>query len=160
VTPCRNQVRHDPENGTFGDCHRSCVAAILDLDPSQVPHFTQLELEEGRPWLEILREWLSSYGFSYVAFAFLGTETLETVLDLTARNCPGVPLILGGGSAVAPDVGHSVVIMDGKIVMDPSDSGISAPLLNPDGILVWPIEAIAVGPAWGGRLFEARKLAA
>jgi hypothetical protein len=53
-------------------------------------------IETGRDWLEILREWLADYGFSYVRFAYLGNETLETVLEITAQNCPGVPLILAG----------------------------------------------------------------
>lgn len=160
MTPCRALSRHDPDNGQFGDCHRCCVAAILDLHPSEVPHFTQIELETGRPWLEIIREWLTSYGFSYVQFAYLGIETLETVLEITARNCPGVPLILGGMAAASPSVGHSVVIMDGKIVMDPSDSGICAPLPCEDGTEVWTVETIAVGPAWGGYMIGPRKLAA
>jgi hypothetical protein len=157
VTPCRNEFRHDPDNGTFGDCHRCCVAAILDLAPSEVPHFAGIQHATGRDWLEILREWLADYGFSYVRFAYLGTDTLETVLEITAQNCPGVPLILGGAAAASPGVGHSVVIMDGKIVMDPSDSGICGPMPGED---LWCVEAIAVGPAWAGRLFAPRELAA
>lgn len=148
MTPCRNQVRHDPANGTFGDCQRCCVAAILDLDPATVPHFAQIELETGRPWLEILRVWLAGYGFSYVRFAYPGNETLEQVLEITAHNSPGVPLILGGAAAVSPSVGHSVVIMDGRIVMDPSNSGICGPI---PGDNVWCVEAIGIGPNWGGR---------
>lgn len=153
MTPCRNQSRHDPDNGQFGDCHRCCVAAILDLHPSEVPHFAQIELETGRNWLELLREWLAGYRFSYVRFAYLGTETLETVLEITAQNSPGVPLILGGAAAASPECGHSVVIMDGKIVMDPSDSGICGPM---PGDNVWSVEAIGVGPAWGGYLIPTR----
>lgn len=151
MTPCRNQSRHDPDNGTVGDCHRCCVAAILDLEPSEVPHFLQIEHDTGRDWLEILRAWLSDYGFSYVQFCYVGTETLETVLAITAQNCPGVPLILGGASAKTPDTGHSVVIMDGKIVMDPSDSGICGPMPEEQ---LWSVEAIAVGAKWGGYMIR------
>jgi hypothetical protein len=159
MTPCRNLSHHDPANGVVGDCHRCCIAAVLDLDPSEVPHFTQIALETGRPWLEVQNEWLASYGFSYMRIAYLGHETLETVLATTALNCPGAPLILGGTAAVAP-CAHSVVIMDGKIIMDPSDSGIVGPLPNDEGDLVWTVEAITVGAAWGGYLIGPRKLAA
>lgn len=154
MTPCRNLSRHDPANGSLGDCQRCCVAAILDLDPADVPHFAQIELETGRPWIELLREWLAPFGFSYFQFAYLGTETLERVLEVTAQNCPGVPLILGGAAAKSPSVGHSVVIMNGKIVMDPSNSGIGGPLPTEN---IWCVEAITVGPAWGG---DRRELAA
>lgn len=155
MTPCRNQIRHDPDNGTVGDCHRCCVAAILDLAPSEVPHFTQIEQEGGRHWLEGLSDWLASYGFSYVRFAYLDTEPLEAVLAITAQNCPGVPLILAGSAPGG--VNHSVVIMDGKIVMDPSDCGLVGPLLDDDGSRKWAVEAIAVGPAWGGYMIGPRR---
>jgi hypothetical protein len=157
VTPCRNLSRHDPANGTFGDCQRACVAAILDLAPEEVPHFAQIEHDGGPPWLESLRAWLADYGFGYFQFAYAGDETLERILEITAQNCPGLPLILGGAAAVSPDVGHSVVIMDGKIVMDPSSSGVCGPI--PD-VNVWAVEAICIGPAWGGRLFKPTELAA
>lgn len=146
MTPGRNLSRHDPGNGIVGDCHRCCVAAILDREPNDVPHFAQIELETGRPWLEILRDWLAPLGFGYVTVGYPGAEPLEKILEITAQNCPGVPLILGGAAAVSPDVGHSVVIMDGKIVMDPSNSGIGGPI---PGFDVWNVEAIAVGPNWG-----------
>lgn len=145
MTPCRNLSRHDPELGKWGDCHRCCVAAILDLDPAAVPHFAQIEHETGRSWIELLREWLAELGFAYFVTVYTGDVTFETLLEITAGNAPGVPLILGGAAAVSPSVGHSVVIQDGAVVMDPSNSGICGPLPETG---LWYVEAITVGPNW------------
>ena len=30
--------RHDPENGIFGDCYRTCLAGLLGVDRDSVPH--------------------------------------------------------------------------------------------------------------------------
>lgn len=149
MTPCHNLSRHDPDIGRIGDCHRCCVAAILDLPPGDVPHFAQIEHETGRPWLETQGEWLASHGLSYARFPYGGDVPLEQILEATAVNCAGLPLILGGASKKSPNHGHSVVIMDGQIVMDPSGSGIGGPL---DG--VWMVELIGIGADWGGRTWK------
>lgn len=141
MTPCR-ALPHDPANGQYGDCHRCCVAAILDLEPSAVPHFVEISIEQGRDWAEILREWLAPFGLGHFRFAYLGSETLERVLEITAHNCPGLPLILCGSSPSG--VGHTVVIMDGAIIMDPSGCGITGPMEG-----VYTVEAIGVGANWG-----------
>jgi hypothetical protein len=32
-------VKHDPENDSYGDCVRACIASILELPSEDVPHF-------------------------------------------------------------------------------------------------------------------------
>ncbi len=39
MTPVDQSILHDPENGTWGDCMRACVASLLDLPITTVPHF-------------------------------------------------------------------------------------------------------------------------
>lgn len=39
MKPIDQQIMHDPDNGIYGDCQRACVASLLDLPASKVPHF-------------------------------------------------------------------------------------------------------------------------
>lgn len=127
----KSSVRHDPENGSYGDCHRACFCTILGLEPDQVPHFydsgDQVETSEQ---LDRIRSFLKGRGLvqGHVLFSE-ETASLEQVLNTTRHLMPGVPLILGGRSSVG--CGHSVVLLDGEIFNDPSGSGIVGPM--PDG---------------------------
>jgi hypothetical protein len=89
MTPCRTLSRHDPDNGTFGDCHRCCVAAILDLAPEEVPHFTQSRARYGLgPGSRSFASGSAAYGFGYVRFAYLGSETLERCSRSRRKTVP------------------------------------------------------------------------
>ena len=35
----KQKYKHDPDNGIFGDCYRTCLAYILGLDRDDVPHY-------------------------------------------------------------------------------------------------------------------------
>ena len=39
MTPQTQLNKHDPANGVYGDCGRTVIACLLDLHPSEVPHF-------------------------------------------------------------------------------------------------------------------------
>ncbi len=39
MRPQKQKYFHDPENGTWGDCDRTCVASLLCRDIEDVPHF-------------------------------------------------------------------------------------------------------------------------
>jgi hypothetical protein len=127
----KNRVKHEPENGTYGDCHRACFCTILGLDPDQVPHF----YEEGdgvsaSVQAQRIVDFLDSRDLvqGHVLFE-AAAASLTDILTTTAHMMPGVPLILGGVSSKG--CGHSVVLLDGEIFNDPSGSGIVAPM--PDG---------------------------
>ena len=55
-------VKHDPENGLYGDCYRACVACLLNLEVDQVPHFyhdgcnSEIGDKRCREWLELGHE--------------------------------------------------------------------------------------------------------
>ncbi len=38
MTPHKQLFLHDPDNGQYGDCFRTCVAMLLDVSPEEVPH--------------------------------------------------------------------------------------------------------------------------
>lgn len=46
---------HDPEEGIFGDCWRTCVGNLVGAHPAGVPHFAA---EYGASWLAATNDWL------------------------------------------------------------------------------------------------------
>lgn len=123
----KNRIKHDPEAGQYGDCHRACVATILGLDPDQVPHFYgNWDQGEGEA---LLREFLGEFNLVQYHVLYTSEATVDEILRVTGAMGPGVPMILGGLSSAG--VGHSVVLFNGEIYNDPSGSGIVGPL--PDG---------------------------
>ena len=128
MIPYKNTVKHDPKNGTYGDCHRACFCTILGIDPKHVPHFYErgdaAPPEEAR---EAIERFLEGRGLvqGHVIFA-AAAISLEDVLRTTGALMPGVPLILGGRSSIG--CGHSVVVLNGEIFNDPTGSGIVGPL--------------------------------
>lgn len=123
--------RHDPENGAYGDCHRTAIACILGLDAHEVPNFMHGTIGKGpAPEAHAAAEkWLNDRGFTQINIAFNGEVPLDLVLDVASKNStPNMPFIFGGESKTG--VNHSVVALNGKIVCDPSldDSGIVGPM--------------------------------
>lgn len=98
--------RHAPDEGLIGDCWRTCIACILGLKPTEVPHFfadtwPDKTGERGR---DLCNEWLKSRGLTL----------LELCLDAsdkhTAKRFPAnVPYILTGKSNNYDGVNHCVI---------------------------------------------------
>jgi hypothetical protein len=75
----RRDDGHDAA-GTPGDCWRTCIANLLELDPDDVPNFV-----ERLSWMDAARLWLADYGLSVgqaldygvwpTAAAFLADDT-------------------------------------------------------------------------------------
>lgn len=116
-------LRHNPEAGIYGDCHRTAIACLLNLHPAEVPHFMENNQDN---WLQLEQEWLKSRNLWTVSTVY--QAKLETVLEAIEAMNPGVYGLLGGQSKNG--CGHSVVICGGKIVWDPAldDSGIIGPM--------------------------------
>ena len=122
--------RHDPKNGIYGDCHRTAIACVLNMDAVDVPHFMDgLHNEPGDSAHEAAEQWLNERGIATITMAFDGktplSDILSTVANVNTRSRP--VYILGGESCNG--VNHSVVCCDGEIVCDPSidNSGIIGP---------------------------------
>lgn len=123
--------RHDPENGVIGDCHRTCIAMLLDKEhPGEVPHFGEICYKEYDDSPEVFErlfaEWLNANGYVpiYVPYQ-CDFDTLMTTLSWQAR---GVYYILGVSSKNG--TGHSLIGCGGQIVADPSldESGHNGPM--------------------------------
>lgn len=123
-------LSHDPENGVWGDCHRTALAAVFGLHPSEVPHF--YEKGPARPPLDVeadINAWLGErYGLRQIHIAYPGETNLGDVLAAVGCCNPGVTYLLGATSKF--NVGHTVVCRDAKIIFDPSpvDSGAAGPM--------------------------------
>lgn len=117
MTPHKQFITHDPENGQFGDCFRTAIACILDTDPLFVPHAGK-NGEAG--WVEGCKEvdeWLKSRHNAYlVSFKWRATE-IEEALQTVQYH------LMGGRSAIG---GHYTVGYAGKMVHNPSK--------NPDAV--------------------------
>jgi hypothetical protein len=117
MIPAKCRVRHDTEEGTFGDCMRAVIASVLELDADTVPHFfhDNPEPEEGQ---RRVREWLSERGLAQFTMHLDGSIPLEDVLEFQGAQNPGAPIILLAQSGGGTD--HVVIVQDGKITHDPS----------------------------------------
>lgn len=130
MKPVKQLYRHDPPHA-WGDCHRACVASILELPCEAVPNFCAPpagdQWQEGR-WREREYAWMRSQGLVPIVTAYAPEAELDALLDNSVYYNPGIYWILGGTSRNG--TGHSVVAFDGRIVHDPSldDSGIVGPM--------------------------------
>lgn len=124
----KNIVPHNPDAGTYGDCHRACFCTILGLEPEDVPHFfgDGPAVDAEVPW-QRMTAFLAGRSLVQAHFIFPSEACdVQQILYSTGQMSPGVPMILGGKSNSG--VGHSVVIMDGEIYNDPTGSGIIGPM--------------------------------
>lgn len=120
---------HDPDNGVFGDCHRTALACLLDKQPKEVPHFLEGN-PDGVEFIRREREYLETQGLSLFQVAY--ADTIENVLATVGQQNPGLRYILGGKSPRGTN--HSVVCCGSEIIHDPHpDSGGLVAGIDPDG---------------------------
>lgn len=111
-----NSVAHAPPH-SFGDCFRVCVAAVLDLDATEVPHVFD-KGQDGPTAHAAMDAWLALRGLRLVWTAYMAPATLGDVLATLEAYNPGLPAIIGGQSR--PGCGHFVVAQHGRVVCDPA----------------------------------------
>lgn len=137
MKPRKQKNFHRPEEGLIGDCHRTCLAIMLDRERDDIPNFGEVGFNNEIPgggnskqFNEAVEKWLNEQGYSQVTVPFAGE--LEQIQKFMLMVNPGIRYILGGLSSTG--VNHSVVGLDDEIFCDPSknDSGIVAPC-EPDG---------------------------
>jgi hypothetical protein len=127
------QAAHD-------DCYQACVATVLGLPLSDVPHFYReaQSYPSSAPLkcagvYDLIRDWARTRGFA--ALFLPAQQSLAYVLEQTYRLNPEAPFILNGKSING--TGHAVVVCGGRIVHEPTPGygpdagGVVAP--HPDG---------------------------
>lgn len=135
MLPQRQAFKHDPENGSVGDCLRTCIASVLDIDRDEVPHFAKPISKTGSEVTREINEWLAPQGLYYVDLPFQA-PTLDALLTHFSNYNPDLHYILCAKGASG--VGHVVVCKNDKVVMNPANSSIVGPI---DGY--WWISVIA-----------------
>lgn len=146
VRKINNSIKHDPENGSWGNCHSACIAMILGMDINDVPHFYK-DGEDGDSNVQDKRvaDFLDAFGLIKFNVLFPGETLFQEILTTFKNASPGVAFILGGKSSSG--CGHSVVCLDGEIFHDPTGSGIVGPM---DDGYFW-VTVFSVKPNWLGR---------
>jgi hypothetical protein len=133
----KQKYRHDPENGVFGDCYRTCLANMLGIARDKVPHY--VTTMDPKEWEDEVQpkytEWLSDRGLQELAIPVGGDVSLNHILEWqrTRSAFPATAMLTGTSGTYC---NHCVLIRDGEIIHDPSldDSGIIGPC---DDDLYW-----------------------
>lgn len=129
----KQKYRHQPPE-FIGDCHRTAIACVLDLDRDDVPHFGEVHWHEPEKFYEAFDRWLENQGYAQVSLAWDGENTeLQQVLDGIGCFNPELYWLLGGKSKNGTN--HTVVCRGNAIVWDPAidGSGIVGPSTHDDG---------------------------
>lgn len=137
MKPQKQLFRHRPDEGIYGDCHRTAIAIVLGMDAKDVPHF--MDGAPGRSDLDApeaaerahneVEAWLNARGICTINVLFPGDISLDEVLrTISLVNTRSRPVFILGGQS-KNGVNHSVVCCDGEIACDPAldDSGIVGP---------------------------------
>lgn len=112
----------------YGDCQRTCIAMLMGLDPSEVPHFGDANLFPPDASRSAEAGWLCSRGYGYVQVPVFGEWGLDYIKTLVG----GVPVIVSGRSPRG-DWNHDVVLFDGQIFdPHPDDLGLAGPCIDKD----------------------------
>ena len=137
MTPHKQLFKHDPANGVYGDCGRTAIACLLDLEPSDVPHFWNKTSKENQDPDADARDWLAGRGLRVATWCY-EEANLEQVFDFMRVNNPGVTYTLTGMSP--RNVNHVVICRDDEMIHDPSTQG--GGLVGPADDGRWWIEVI------------------
>ncbi|TGS57733.1 hypothetical protein EN826_032355, partial [Mesorhizobium sp. M1D.F.Ca.ET.183.01.1.1] len=103
--------RHATDKGVFGDCYRTAVACILDLEADQVPHVHRsiTGLEQG----ELIDGFLAGLGVTRLSIPF-SIEGVQAALDNASHWSKGLPYLFSGTSRNG--TGHVVVAHGNRII--------------------------------------------
>lgn len=116
------------ENGEIGDCWRCCIAAVLGVDASEVPHFLEQEINDryNRSMDPDTQEWLNERGLFLACIH--GSRAIG--FPRWNRTKIEVPLISCGPTERSRGMGrhHAVVTIGDTVVYDPhpSEAGLTA----------------------------------
>lgn len=126
--------KHNPDEGIYGDCFRTCIACLLDLEPQEVPHFAEYisDDEEESVFMDRARLWLKDRGLGIASFAYdFGPDK---ALYWMSKMNPGIHYIMVGEGKGGAN--HCVVCLDDAVIHDPhyDEKGLIGPC---DDNLTW-----------------------
>ena len=113
MIPRDQEFMVDRVNGIYGDCQRACIASILDLEMSAVPHFLQLANGEYQAFEDAITSFMSARGLQIIE----QTDTVG-IMPLEYHMIYGLSPRSNGDKSLW----HAVVGLGGLIVHDPHPS--------------------------------------
>ena len=122
------------------DCWRTCIAYILNLQPSEVPHFYKIDEANG---IELAEVWLKERGYALIKLCLPGTYRLNQVIEVASSMTAGnFPYILSGTGKAGFD--HAVVAFKDKVILDPyiGQAPSEPAFVKPCSNNIWAVEII------------------
>lgn len=105
--------------GETGDCFAACVASVMELPLTDVPHFyrgMKPGAEVPQSVIDAMADWFTTHDACYVEFGLKGDLTeVTSYMEKTVSNRIHYLLIGNSGRGTL----HCVVAKGGKIVHDP-----------------------------------------
>jgi len=94
-----------------GDCYRTCIAMILNVDSSFVPNFAETH-KGGDTLQDAAEEWLSQFGLGLGHCVYGPSMPLSDLPKAISDIGPNVPAIVSG--LTERGNGHSAVVWQGR----------------------------------------------
>lgn len=138
---------HIPAIGSYGDCYRTCLANMIGVSPSVIPHTVNdradsqpITIEQaGDIMANDIDQFLKSIGFILMGFPI---DVDHWPATLTALNeQPSGIAFIGIGRRYEHSENHACLFVDGQLVSDPADGdGIPYPTKEGHYIMQFPLK--------------------
>lgn len=121
----KQHILHKPDKGIYGDCFRTALACLLDMEVLSVPHFMNDPNEPIRTTWKNVDNWLKDFGFRLISLPF--NSDYNELMDSMKDNYPGLVIKLSGKSIRGSN--HTIIVKDGKMIHDPhpDNTGLNSP---------------------------------
>ena len=117
MTPHKQQIEHDPENGKYGDCLKTAIASVLELPLDVVPNFNGPGYTWSRQNNEV-RAFAKRLGLGFATMLLKGSP--NQILTYMDQCFPGGIYLMSGTGARG--VYHTVVCEGRAFLHDPHPS--------------------------------------
>lgn len=133
-------VRHDPDNGQYGDCWRASIASILNCgNIEDVPHFFH-DGATGEVGFSRIERWLNFKGFALFRLIYDGSQPFQDVLNSMYFTNPNTYYLIMGECDGNP---HVVTGLNDRIVHDPA--WLERPMTGPIDPGFWVVFTLIPG---------------
>lgn len=114
------EFRHDPSNGSYGDCQRAVIASLLGLEMSEVPNFNEGG-PDGYEFFERLKNFLVRHNLGMLSIPFDGSDIDIVTQHMLLHYTEGQPYTVSGQSTRG--VNHAVIYRGADLLWDPYPDG-------------------------------------
>lgn len=127
----KQSIPHIPIAGKIGDCFRTALACLLDLEPSEVPHFVSMYYDPSGKVDNIsmnkhVKDWLSAQGYMLLDMPYeLDIPPLDLIYNIGAMTGPDILYLVTGMSNVGA---HVVIACGSQLLWNPSHNDLIGPI--------------------------------